>query len=100
MRERERKRGEIKGREKEVGKSPQIFRPLLPAEYVTVFSGQTDAPEVRFDLTDRQTDRPNYTNPPAHAHRGLITDTTVEIQHCGIPVTTQFHGNTCAYSTL
>ena len=27
-------------------KSPQIFRPPLPAEYVTVFSGRTDAPEV------------------------------------------------------
>ena len=36
-------------------KSPQIFRPPLPVEYVTVFSGRTDAPEVRFDLTDTQT---------------------------------------------
>ena len=48
-------------------KSPQIFRPPLPAEYVTVFSGRTDAPGVRFDLTDRQTHththRPNYRNP-------------------------------------
>ena len=26
-------------------KSPHIFRPLLPAEYVTVFSGRTDAPD-------------------------------------------------------
>ena len=32
------------------------FLPPLPAEYVTVFSGQTDTPEVRFDLTDRQID--------------------------------------------
>ena len=45
-------------------KSLQIFWPLLPAVYVTVFSGGTDAPEVRCDLTDiqthtdRQTDRP------------------------------------------
>ena len=30
---------------------------------MTAFSGQTDAPEVRCDLTDRQTDRPNYSNP-------------------------------------
>ena len=37
-------------------KTPQIFGPPLPAEYVTVFSGRTDAPEVRCDLTDRQTD--------------------------------------------
>ena len=33
-------------------KSSQIFRPPLPAEYVTVFSGRTDVPEVRCDLTD------------------------------------------------
>ena len=38
-------------------KTPQILRPPLPAEYVTVFSGRTDAPEVRCDLTDRHTDR-------------------------------------------
>ena len=48
-------------------KSPQIFRPPLPVEYVTVFSGRTDAPGVRCDLTDRHTDththRPNYSNP-------------------------------------
>ena len=25
-------------------KTPQIFRPSLPAEYVTAFSGRTDAP--------------------------------------------------------
>ena len=34
--------------------SPQKFRPLLPAEYVTAFSGQTDAPKARGDLMDRQ----------------------------------------------
>ena len=50
----------------------QFFGPPLPAEYVTVFSEQTDPPEVRCDLTDTQTDRPNYSNPPAHARRGLI----------------------------
>ena len=44
-------------------KSPKIFRPPLPAEYVTVFSGRTDAPEVRCDLTDRQTQTHNYRNP-------------------------------------
>ena len=32
---------------------PQIFQPPLPAEYVTAFSGQTEAPEVRCDLTHR-----------------------------------------------
>ena len=52
-------------------KSPHIFRPPLSAEYVTVFSGRTDAPEVRCDL-QRQTDRQD--NPPAHARRGLITN--------------------------
>ena len=39
---------------------------------MTVFSGQTDASEVRCDLTDRQTDRPNYSNPPVHACQGLM----------------------------
>ena len=54
-------------------KTPQIFGPPLPAEYVTVFSGQTDAPEVICDLTDRHTDKQtNYRNPPTHARRGLI----------------------------
>ena len=33
------------------------FFPPLPAEYVTVFSGRTDAPEVRLDLTDTHTHR-------------------------------------------
>ena len=37
-------------------KTPQIFLTLLSAEYVTALSGQTDAPEVRCDLTDTQTD--------------------------------------------
>lgn len=37
-------------------KTPQIFGPLLPTEYMTVFSGKTDIPEVRSDLTDRHTD--------------------------------------------
>ena len=38
------------------------FRPLLSAEYRTAFSEQTDAPEVRSYLTDRQThtDKNNY----------------------------------------
>ena len=38
-------------------KTPQKFRPPLPAECVTVFSGRTDASGVRYDLTDRHTDR-------------------------------------------
>ena len=37
-------------------KTTQIVWPPLPAEYVTVFSGRTDTPEVRCDL--RQTHRP------------------------------------------
>ena len=37
-------------------KNPQYFGPPLPAEYKAVFSGQTDAPEVRCDLADRQTE--------------------------------------------
>ena len=46
------------------GKSPQIFSPSFPVEYVTAFSGRTDAPQVRCDLTDRQTDtQNNYSNP-------------------------------------
>ena len=40
-------------------KTQETFRPTLPAEYMTVFSGRTDAPEVKCDLkqTQRQTDR-------------------------------------------
>ena len=54
-------------------KTPQIFGPSLLAEYVTVFSGRTDTPEVRCDLTHTHTHRQtNYSNPPAHARRGLI----------------------------
>ena len=55
-------------------KSPQILRPLLPAEYVTAFSGRTEAPEVRCDLTDRQTHRhtdPTTVTLAAHVRRGL-----------------------------
>ena len=36
-------------------KTPQIFRPMLPAKYAAPFSGRTEAPEVRCRLTDRQT---------------------------------------------
>ena len=39
------------------------FWPSLSIEYVTSISRQTDAPEVRFGLTDTQTDKPNYSNP-------------------------------------
>ena len=41
------------------------FRPPLPADYVTVFQDETDAPEVRCDLTDRHTHTDDYSNPPA-----------------------------------
>ena len=54
-------------------KSPQIFRPSLPVEYVTEFSGRTDAPKVRCDLTDTQTDRTTTVTLDAHARRGLMT---------------------------
>ena len=54
-------------------KTPQIFWPLLLAEYVTVFSGRTDTPEVRCDLTDTHT-QTNHSNPPVHAHRGIKND--------------------------
>ena len=32
-------------------KTLQIFRPSSPAEFVTAFSGRTDAPEVRYTHT-------------------------------------------------
>ena len=38
-----------------VPREETFFGPSLPAEYVTVFSGQTDAAEVRCDLTDTHT---------------------------------------------
>ena len=59
-------------------KTPQIFRPSSPTEFVTAFSERTDVPEVRCDLTDthtdRQTDRQtdrhdDYRNPRACAPR-------------------------------
>ena len=43
-------------------KMPQIFLPSLSAECVSAFSRRTDAPEVRCDLSDTQTDS-NYCNP-------------------------------------
>ena len=42
-------------------KTSQYFSPTLPAESVTAFSGQTDAPEVRCDLTDRHTNTDTQT---------------------------------------
>ena len=36
-------------------KSTQIFGPSLPVEYVLSFSGQTDTPDVRSQLTDTHT---------------------------------------------
>ena len=45
-------------------KTPQFFSTLLHAEYVTIFSGRTDAPEVRCDRS-----RHTCTD---HVRRGLI----------------------------
>ena len=53
--------------------SEHTMREVLPAEYVTAFSEQTDAPKVRCDLTDCETD--TQTDKPltlaAHARRGF-----------------------------
>ena len=51
----------------------------MHTEYLTAFSGQTDAPEVRGDLTDRQTDththtEDNYNNP--HACTPRVNEST------------------------
>ena len=43
---------------------------MLPAEYVTEISGQTDAPEVRCELTDTQTQTATVTL--LRMHGGLI----------------------------
>ena len=54
---------------------PTIFLPPLPAEYVTVFSGWTDTPEVSCDLTDTLTHthtRLSTVTLAAHARQGLI----------------------------
>ena len=47
-------------------KTPQMFRPTLLTEYVTVFSGRTDTPEAKCDLTDRQTDTDTHTHTHTH----------------------------------
>ena len=47
------------------------FWPLLPVEYVAAFSQQTEAPEVRCDLTDRHT--------PTHTDIQIDTATTVTL---------------------
>ena len=43
-------------------KTPQIFDLRFSAEYVTVFSRRTDAPEVRCDLTDTHTHTHTHTD--------------------------------------
>ena len=48
-------------------KTPQYFGPLLPAECMTVFSGQIDDLEVRCDLARTHTH--NYCNSLAHVQR-------------------------------
>ena len=55
-------------------KTPQIFQPSSPAEFVTAVLGRTDAPEVRCDLTDTHTHTHTHTTTTvtlAHAQRGL-----------------------------
>ena len=55
-------------------KTPQYFSPMSSAESVAAFSGQTDAPDVRCDLTDRQTHthrHDDYHNPLVHVLLGL-----------------------------
>ena len=80
-------------------KNPQIFLPLLSAEYVTVFSGRTDAPEVKCDLTDTHTHtqrQTNYSNPPVHAWRGLKINST-EVQTFGTQLQ---HDETCTTTSF
>ena len=60
------------GKEAVSEKTPQIFRPSSPTEFVTAFSERTDAPEVRCDLTDTHTHthrHDDYRNPRACAPR-------------------------------
>ena len=53
-------------------KIPKNFQPTLHTEYLTVFSGRTDAPEARCDLTDGHTHTGRTTTITlAHARRGL-----------------------------
>ena len=64
--------------------NPTNFFTLLPAEYVIAVSGQTDAPEVRCDSTDRQTHRTKYCNPgcactPMVNYSGLLLYAKFEI---------------------
>ena len=49
--------------------TPQYFYVSpLSVEFMTAFSGQTDAPKVRCDLTDRQTDTHTHTHTHTHDH--------------------------------
>ena len=59
-------------------KSPQIFWPSLPVEYMAEFSGRTDAPEVRCDLTDRHDD---YSNPRCTC-APRVNDSATDKQYC------------------
>ena len=61
-------------------KTPQIFGLPLPAEYVTGFSGRTDAPEARChcDLTDAQTHTHTHTTTVTLLRmRGRLTTTSL-----------------------
>ena len=49
-------------------KTPQIFWPSLPAEYMAAFSRRTEAPEVRCDLTNTHTHTHTHTYTHTHTH--------------------------------
>ena len=72
-------------------KTLQIFWPSLPVEYVSSISGQTDVPEVRCGLTDRQTN-PTTATLTVQVYRGLInTPSTLLIHNIHVHVHVYVH---------
>ena len=58
--------------------NPTNFLIFVVAKHVTVFSGRTDAPEVRCDLTDRHTD--THTDTHTHTHTDPTTVTLLRMR--------------------
>ena len=64
----------------------------MPAEYVTVFTGQRDAPEVRGDFRDRHTD--------THTTKYSLRMRAPRVNYVPVGVKYQMHNAVCNYTEL